>query len=62
MGWYRNRTAKTTLFDSVHVVNLQEWYSHKPGETETEYLQRLSLTGGHNILLNSNEANNFWGM
>ena len=35
-------------------------YSHKPGETETVYLWRDSLTGGDRILLCDDEAEGFW--
>ncbi|KAM9591119.1 uncharacterized protein ACIBXB_006056 [Morphnus guianensis] len=54
-------TRKTTPFDPIQMANLQECYGHKPGETETEYLWRVCLTGRHRILLNGDEANGFWG-
>ncbi|XP_052631213.1 uncharacterized protein LOC128136111 [Harpia harpyja] len=43
------------------MANLQECYGHKLGETETEYLWRVCLTGGDRILLNGDEADGFWG-
>lgn len=56
-----NCTRKTTLFDPLQRANLQNQYSRNPGETETEYLWRLSLTGRDRIVLNGNKANSYWG-
>lgn len=60
-GGAGNHTQKITQFDSIQLANLQECYGRKPGETETEYLWRVSLTGGDRVLLNGEEANGFWG-
>ncbi|GAB0205021.1 hypothetical protein GRJ2_002967700 [Grus japonensis] len=60
-GGVGNHITKTTPFDAIQIANLQERYSRKPQETETEYVWRVSLTGGDRILLNGDEANAFWG-
>jgi len=41
---------------------LQEKYSRHPEESETEYVCRVSLTGGDRILLNEEEAGGYWGL
>lgn len=43
------------------MVHLQECYSHKPRETETEYLWCVCLSKGARILLNGDEPNGYWG-
>ena len=60
-GGVRSRISKTTPFDPIQIAHLQDRYGRKPGETETEYLWRVSLNGGDRILLDGNEASGYWG-
>lgn len=56
------QTAVRTIRWTEHELScLQDKFSRKPGETETEYLWRVSLTGGDRILLSNDEAGGFWG-
>ena len=56
------RTAThSTPYSGLELGDLQTRFSGKPGETETEYLWRVSLTGGGRILLSKDEATGFWG-
>lgn len=49
-------TKSQLLFDGMQMANLKEHYSHKPGETETEYLWQVCLSGGDRVLLSGEEA------
>ena len=40
---------------------MQEKFSRKPGESETEYLWHVSLNGGDRVLLSKEEARGYWG-
>ncbi|XP_074965396.1 uncharacterized protein LOC142064386 [Phalacrocorax aristotelis] len=59
-GKWRN-TAETIPWDPLPLANLQEKYGRKTGESETEYLWRVSLTGGDRIMLDQGVAAGFWG-
>ncbi|OPJ67375.1 hypothetical protein AV530_011660 [Patagioenas fasciata monilis] len=55
-------SAVRTIRWTEHELScLQDKFSRKPGETETEYIWRVSLTGGDRILLSNDEAGGFWG-
>ncbi|KAM9591186.1 uncharacterized protein ACIBXB_006082 [Morphnus guianensis] len=54
-------TIRTTPWSGPKLSKLQAKFSRKPGETETEYLWRISLTGEYQILLSDDEARNYWG-
>lgn len=54
-------TVRATAWDPLQLANIREKFSRKPGETETEYLWRVCITGGDQIKLSGNEANGFWG-
>lgn len=56
-----DHTWKTTPLYPIQMADLQEHHDHKPGETGTEYLWWLCLTGGDRNLLNGNKANGIWG-
>ncbi|KAM9510009.1 uncharacterized protein ACIB01_019668 isoform 1-T2 [Guaruba guarouba] len=45
----------------AELMKLREKYSRRVGESETEYLWRISLQGGDMIMLNEEEAGGFWG-
>ncbi|KAK4827699.1 hypothetical protein QYF61_020977 [Mycteria americana] len=45
----------------TELVKLQDRYSRLPRETETEYVWRVSLTGGDRIKLSEEEAQGYWG-
>lgn len=48
-------------WDPLQLANLQEKYERKPGESETKYLWRVSLSGEARILLNGTQAKGYWG-
>ncbi|XP_069631239.1 LOW QUALITY PROTEIN: uncharacterized protein [Haliaeetus albicilla] len=54
-------TVCTAPWSGPELSKLQAKFSCKPGETETEYLWRVSLTGEDRILLSDDEARNYWG-
>ncbi|KFU99171.1 hypothetical protein N339_02605, partial [Pterocles gutturalis] len=45
----------------TELARLQEKYSRLPKESETEYVWRVSLTGGDRIKLNEDESQGYWG-
>uniref|UniRef100_A0A8B9FBA2 Uncharacterized protein n=1 Tax=Amazona collaria TaxID=241587 RepID=A0A8B9FBA2_9PSIT len=45
----------------TELMKLREKYSRRMGESETEYLWRISLQGGDMVMLNEEEAGGFWG-
>ncbi|KAM9591487.1 uncharacterized protein ACIBXB_006284 [Morphnus guianensis] len=49
------------LWSGPELGELQAKCSRKPGETEPEYLWRVSLTGEDRILLSDDEARGYWG-
>ncbi|KAK4810621.1 hypothetical protein QYF61_007358 [Mycteria americana] len=60
-GGHPRHTMRTIPWDPLQLTNLQERYSRKPGETETEYLWRVCLSGGDRIMLSEDEASGYWG-
>ncbi|XP_075368315.1 uncharacterized protein LOC142414709 [Mycteria americana] len=48
-------------YNAIELAKLQEKYSRLPRETETEYVWRVSLTGGDRIKLSEEEAQGYWG-
>ncbi|KFV00196.1 hypothetical protein N340_03542, partial [Tauraco erythrolophus] len=52
---------RTVPWSPADLDKLQEKYSRRPDETETEYVWRVSLTGGDRILLSEDEAEGIWG-
>lgn len=60
-GGQRNHNQTPALFDQIQMAILQEHYSHKPAETETEYLWQDCLSGGDRVLLSGEETKGFWG-
>ncbi|KAK4817117.1 hypothetical protein QYF61_027980 [Mycteria americana] len=47
--------------EATELAKLQDRYSRLPRETETEYVWRVSLTGGDRIKLSEEEAQGYWG-
>ncbi|GAB0209719.1 hypothetical protein GRJ2_003437600 [Grus japonensis] len=54
-------TVRTIPWSPAELAKLQEKYSRNPEESETEYVWRVSLTGGDRILLSEEEAGGYWG-
>ncbi|GAB0206095.1 hypothetical protein GRJ2_003075100 [Grus japonensis] len=54
-------TVRTIPWSPAELAKLQEKYSRHPEESETEYVWRVSLTGGDQILLSEEEAEGCWG-
>ncbi|GAB0182736.1 hypothetical protein GRJ2_000738900 [Grus japonensis] len=54
-------TVRTVPWSPAELAKLQEKYSRNPEESETEYVWRVSLTGGDQILLSEEEAGGYWG-
>ncbi|KFQ87564.1 hypothetical protein N337_13021, partial [Phoenicopterus ruber ruber] len=54
-------TTRTIPYSPTDLAKIQEKYSQDPRETETEYMCRVSLTGGDRILLSEDEARGYWG-
>ncbi|XP_063280806.1 uncharacterized protein LOC134565238 [Prinia subflava] len=54
-------TSKETPFTATELVRLKKEYSRLPHEMETEYVFRVSLTGGDQIKLTEQEASGSWG-
>lgn len=54
-------TVRPIPWSPMELVELQEKYSRQPGETEVEYVWRVSLSGGDRILLSEEEAEGYWG-
>ncbi|XP_075604452.1 uncharacterized protein LOC142601014 [Balearica regulorum gibbericeps] len=51
----------TIPWSPAELAKLQEKYSRHLEESETEYVWRVSLTGGDRILLSEVEAEGYWG-
>ncbi|XP_064512561.1 uncharacterized protein LOC135415011 [Pseudopipra pipra] len=60
-GTDRQTTTRITPYTGEALAKIQEKYSRKASESETEYVWRVSLTGGDRILLSEDEARGFWG-
>ncbi|XP_053917268.1 LOW QUALITY PROTEIN: uncharacterized protein LOC128851622 [Cuculus canorus] len=54
-------TAKETLYSATELEKLKKEYGHLIKESETEYVWRVSLTGGNQIQLSKKEAEGSWG-
>ena len=54
-------TTRIIPYSPTDLGKIQEKYSRGPRETETEYVWRVSLTGGDRILLSEDEARGYWG-
>uniref|UniRef100_A0A663MVR0 Uncharacterized protein n=1 Tax=Athene cunicularia TaxID=194338 RepID=A0A663MVR0_ATHCN len=54
-------TTQTTPYPATELAKIQEKYTRRAQETETEYVWRVSLTGGDRILLSEDEAQGYWG-
>jgi len=52
--------VKENPFSATELVKLKGDLSRSPKESETEYVWRLSLTGGDQILLSEKEAEGYW--
>ncbi|XP_072184206.1 uncharacterized protein [Excalfactoria chinensis] len=53
--------VKETPFSATELAKLKKEFSRSPKESETEYVWRVSLTGGDQILLTEKEAEGYWG-
>lgn len=60
-GLQKRNVTKTTPWNPLQMANLQEKYKRQTGEIETEYIWRLYLTGGDDVLLDGAESYGFWG-
>ncbi|RMC10275.1 hypothetical protein DUI87_13077 [Hirundo rustica rustica] len=54
-------TTKHIQYSATELAKLKKEYSRLPQESETEYVFRVSLTGGDQIKLTEHEANGYWG-
>ncbi|XP_076217529.1 uncharacterized protein LOC143172154 [Aptenodytes patagonicus] len=61
-GGAQQVTTRIVPYSPTDLVKIQEKYSRGPRETETEYVWRVSLTGGDCILLSEDEARGYWGL
>ncbi|XP_015735124.2 LOW QUALITY PROTEIN: uncharacterized protein LOC107322042 [Coturnix japonica] len=53
--------VKEIPFSATELAKLRKDFSRSPKESETEYVWRVSLTGGDQILLTEKEAEGYWG-
>ncbi|KAK4806487.1 hypothetical protein QYF61_013980 [Mycteria americana] len=53
--------TKEIPYITTELAKSQDRYSRLPRETETEYVWRVSLTGGDRIKLSEEEAQGYWG-
>ncbi|XP_071891101.1 uncharacterized protein [Anas platyrhynchos] len=54
-------TVRTIPWSPAELIKIQEKFSRRPGESEVEYVWRVSLEGGDRIMLSEEEAGGFWG-
>ncbi|RMB96168.1 hypothetical protein DUI87_27229 [Hirundo rustica rustica] len=54
-------TTKHIPYSTTELAKLKKEYSHLPQESETEYVFRVSLTGGDQIKLTEHEASGYRG-
>ncbi|XP_074424775.1 uncharacterized protein LOC141735620 [Larus michahellis] len=54
-------TTRMIPYSVTELSNIQEKYTRLAKVTETEYVWRVSLTGGDRILLSEDEAQGYWG-
>ncbi|XP_065586477.1 uncharacterized protein LOC136054465 [Cyrtonyx montezumae] len=52
---------KEIPFSTTELAKLKRDFGRSPKESETEYVWRVSLTGGDQILLTEKEAEGYWG-
>ncbi|XP_068265466.1 LOW QUALITY PROTEIN: uncharacterized protein [Nyctibius grandis] len=52
--------TKEVPYTATELAKLKNEYSRNPTESETEYVWRVSLTGGDQILLSEREAEGYW--
>ncbi|KFP52237.1 hypothetical protein N323_04841, partial [Cathartes aura] len=60
-GGTQQVTTHIIPYSPIDLAKIQQKYSRGPRETETEYVWRVSLTGGDRILLSEDEARGYWG-
>ena len=60
-GTTLQHNTKTMPQDPMQLIYLQETYSRKPGETETDHLWQVCLSGRDWTTLSGNKANSYWG-
>ncbi|XP_068280404.1 uncharacterized protein, partial [Nyctibius grandis] len=53
--------TKEVPYTATELAKLKRDFSRSPKESETEYVWRVSLTGGDQILLSEREAEGYWG-
>ncbi|XP_068251410.1 uncharacterized protein [Nyctibius grandis] len=53
--------TKEVLCTATELAQLKKEYSRNPKDSETEYVWRVSLTGGDHIMLSEREAEGYWG-
>ncbi|XP_052520677.1 uncharacterized protein LOC128071716 [Tympanuchus pallidicinctus] len=53
--------VKEIPFSATELAKLKKDFSRSPKESETEYVWRVSLTGGDQIRLTEKEAEGYWG-
>ncbi|XP_071884738.1 uncharacterized protein [Anas platyrhynchos] len=51
-------TVRTIPWSPAELIKIQEKFSRRPGESEVEYVWRVSLEGGDRIMLSEEEAAN----
>lgn len=54
-------TTKQPPFSTTELAKLKKEFGRLPHESETEYVFRVSLTGGDQIKLTEQEASGYWG-
>ncbi|XP_068006233.1 uncharacterized protein [Melanerpes formicivorus] len=54
-------TTKETPFSSTELAKIRKEFARSAGESEVEYVWRVSKTGGDQILLTEAEAMGYWG-
>ncbi|GAB0209887.1 hypothetical protein GRJ2_003454400 [Grus japonensis] len=57
----RQVTTKEVPYTAVELMKLKKEFGQTPKESETEYVWRVSLSGGNRILLSEREAEGYWG-
>ncbi|XP_075595306.1 LOW QUALITY PROTEIN: uncharacterized protein LOC142599320 [Balearica regulorum gibbericeps] len=54
-------TTKEVPYTAVELMKLKKEFGRTPKESEMEYVWRVSLSGGDQILLSEREAEGYWG-
>ncbi|XP_051473157.1 uncharacterized protein LOC127383760 [Apus apus] len=60
-GRKRDVVIKEVSCTPLELVKIRKLFSRLPSETETEYVMRVSLTGGDHIMLSEQRARGYWG-